>query len=239
MNRTLNIYEMSESKKSKSKKSKPKSESDDDDISVHNEVFDAEHDDTIVKTKSKQQIDDIVNIDNVDNDDTKTDIGADTDADADTDTDIGQEEVASDTAEEDNDEDEDENVYDDTVIETDVEIEDTIEVSDRNLVKTIHKSSGQGVVFKNIVTGDNRVASEKMTMAIFTSVISLRAKHISQGGPIFIDKSKYKYTTARDWALEEMRQLKCPLMIRLKIGNIYEEWRINEMIPPDDVFSSL
>lgn len=109
-------------------------------------------------------------------------------------------------------------------------------VYDKNMVRAFKKSGGQGVVYENIITGDDRVISDRMTMPVFTSIVGLRAKHISRGSMIFIDTKTFVRKSAHEYALEELKQGKCPFKIRLPRGNFKEEWEVTEFILPDGVF---
>lgn len=82
-----------------------------------------------------------------------------------------------------------------------------------------------------IVPNDKRMMSEIMTSFEYTRVISERAKMIENGSPIFC---KYGNESSPIKIAEmEVMQKKCPIKIQRPLTkNIYEIWRVNEMIVP-------
>jgi DNA-directed RNA polymerase subunit K/omega len=112
---------------------------------------------------------------------------------------------------------------------------DELDQYDKHVVSLFKKSQGTRIAYERIVTGDNRRISNVMPMCVYTAVVSLRTKHISSGSPSFIDWKALNLTNAEDIAVEEIKQGKCPLKVRIPIGNKKEEWRVNEMIPPPDI----
>jgi DNA-directed RNA polymerase I, II, and III subunit RPABC2 len=81
-----------------------------------------------------------------------------------------------------------------------------------------------------------RITSEYMTLYEYAMVIGNRATHISQGAPIFVDITGL--TEARDIAIKEIREKKCPLSISRRIGNKIEIWEVNEMSILERISSS-
>jgi len=79
-----------------------------------------------------------------------------------------------------------------------------------------------------ILAPENRRTSEFMTKFECCNLISLRAKQIEDGGPIFVDEGEL--TDPREIAKLEIQQRKCPLsIIRYITDTIVEEWDANEM----------
>jgi DNA-directed RNA polymerase subunit K/omega len=87
-----------------------------------------------------------------------------------------------------------------------------------------------------IVSPMERITSEYMTLYEYAMVIGNRATHISQGAPIFVDITGL--TEARDIAIKEIREKKCPLSISRRIGNKIEIWEVNEMSILERISSS-
>lgn len=106
--------------------------------------------------------------------------------------------------------------------DVDVETEEKTELTERY--------EYQPVVRKEIVyvTPENRVTSEIMTRYEYTEVISIRAKHIEDGGQCFTDVGNI--TDPIEMAEKELRDRKCPLDItRMLSDNVAELWHVNEM----------
>ena len=81
------------------------------------------------------------------------------------------------------------------------------------------------------IPDDNRITSEKMTMAEYTRVISERAQQIQNGSPIFIDIKDE--TEPIKIAELEIRNKRSPMkIIRHLTKNIVEHWTVNELAPP-------
>ena len=84
-----------------------------------------------------------------------------------------------------------------------------------------------------IVSPDQRITSEHLTYYEYHNIISIRAKHIEDGAPIYINIENLKCPL--EIAKREIKLKKCPLSITRRImDNRYEKWDINEMIPPKD-----
>lgn len=121
---------------------------------------------------------------------------------------------------------------DDSGSDTD-SLSETIEAVEPNEAIEIvdEKNDTEDIVYEKIITGDNRRTSNIMTLTVYCSIISVRAAHIASGAPIFIDVGSL--TKPDLIAREEIRQGKCPLKIRVPLGDAFEEWKINEMtLPP-------
>lgn len=85
-----------------------------------------------------------------------------------------------------------------------------------------------------IVKPENRKTSEYITIYELAKAIGIRATHISRGSPIFVDIEGLD--DPRDIAKKEIREGKCPLMVKRRLGstNRVEKWSVNEMIKPDN-----
>jgi hypothetical protein len=90
---------------------------------------------------------------------------------------------------------------------------------------------------KIILTGDDRVMSDRVTMNEFALITSMRIAQIEAGSPIFLDKNPY--TSVKEIVLAEIRENannkngNYPLKIlRHSHSNIYEEWYVREMSIP-------
>lgn len=81
-----------------------------------------------------------------------------------------------------------------------------------------------------IVAPEQRVTSEYMTMYEYAMVIGTRATHISEGAPIYVDTTGL--SNARDIAIKEIDEKKCPLSISRKVARQIEIWEVNEMTKP-------
>lgn len=78
---------------------------------------------------------------------------------------------------------------------------------------------------------EDAVTSEVMTRFEYAEVISIRAKQIENGGPIFTNIGNL--TDPIDIAKQEIADKKCPLtIIRMIAHNIEEKWNVNDMAIP-------
>jgi DNA-directed RNA polymerase subunit K/omega len=82
-----------------------------------------------------------------------------------------------------------------------------------------------------IVPPDHRKTSEVMTEYEYAEVVSHRAKHIENGGPVYVDIGNE--TDPIVMAEMEIKQKKCPLAIRRVHNNLVAEiWNVNSMTLP-------
>jgi DNA-directed RNA polymerase I, II, and III subunit RPABC2 len=81
-----------------------------------------------------------------------------------------------------------------------------------------------------LVAPEQRVTSECMTLYEYAMVIGTRATHISEGAPLYVDATGL--SNARDIAIKELDEKKCPLSISRKVGRKLEIWEVNEMTKP-------
>lgn len=81
-----------------------------------------------------------------------------------------------------------------------------------------------------LVAPEQRVTSECMTLYEYAMAIGTRATHITEGSPIYVDATGL--SNARDIAIKELDEKKCPLSISRKVGHNLEIWEINEMTKP-------
>jgi DNA-directed RNA polymerase I, II, and III subunit RPABC2 len=81
-----------------------------------------------------------------------------------------------------------------------------------------------------LVAPEQRVTSECMTLYEYAMVIGTRATHISDGAPLYVDTSGL--SNARDIAIKELDEKKCPLSISRRVGRKLEVWEVNEMTKP-------
>jgi DNA-directed RNA polymerase I, II, and III subunit RPABC2 len=86
-----------------------------------------------------------------------------------------------------------------------------------------------------IINPSKRRSSNMLTQGEATELISQRSVQISQTGQAFVDITDE--TTAIEIARKELKQKKCPLMIRRPVGitgntKYFEDWNPNDMILP-------
>lgn len=101
------------------------------------------------------------------------------------------------------------------------------------------KEQKTGVTIKKIITGNKRRISEQMTLYIFTELVGIRAKHISNGAMCLVPTKPGD--TADKIAIREIMAKKCPLKLHIPCGiggNIFEEWHANEMTVPQHVLDT-
>ncbi len=82
----------------------------------------------------------------------------------------------------------------------------------------------------SVVPAEQRRTSEFMTEFEHSKVIGTRATHIAEGAPIYV--STVGLTRARDIAIKELDEKKCPFSIARKVRGHVEIWEVNEMSKP-------
>lgn len=81
-----------------------------------------------------------------------------------------------------------------------------------------------------IITGDERVMSDRLTHYELTTVICFREAQIEAGSPKF---TGIIANNPRGFAIAELRERRCTLkVLRHSHDNYYEEWKVNEMLIP-------
>lgn len=125
--------------------------------------------------------------------------------------------------------DETEVIDDKDDIDDDGDLDDDGEVDGIYIKKAqIHTVKEESEI--TIVPPEKRITSEYMTMYEYAMVIGTRATHISEGSPIYVDT--VGLTNARDIAIKEIDEKKCPLSISRKVASQIEIWEVNEMTKP-------
>lgn len=85
----------------------------------------------------------------------------------------------------------------------------------------------------DFVENKNRITSAYLNKYERTKVLSMRALQISLGAVPLIDIGDT--TDAYEIALLELKQKKCPIIIRRYLpDNTYEDWKVSELIIIDD-----
>lgn len=103
-------------------------------------------------------------------------------------------------------------------------IDDTIDVS------TYHTNID---IIKNYKTlRNNNITSNKMTKYERTKILGLRAQMLASGAKPLINVEKH-IDDVLDIAKLELKQKKIPFIIKRKISNNYEYWKIDDMIIDD------
>jgi DNA-directed RNA polymerase subunit K/omega len=79
-----------------------------------------------------------------------------------------------------------------------------------------------------IIPREHRRTSDIMSLAEYTAVLSIRAKHLENGAPPFVSVNTADYAEV---AKQEVLQKKCPLCIRRvhSNGRMVEVWDVNEL----------
>lgn len=112
---------------------------------------------------------------------------------------------------------------------------------------TITQTPPETRVRNVIITENDRKTSSKITRFEITQLIGIRATHINNNAPIYVKIPTSSGISARDIAILELKQRRCPLLIRRPYGQpiinktdngfierieYYEEWDPNEMEIP-------
>jgi DNA-directed RNA polymerase subunit K/omega len=88
-----------------------------------------------------------------------------------------------------------------------------------------------------IVSPEDRITSDIMTLFEFSEVIGIRASQIEKGSQVFTDVRDI--SSARDMAIKELFDRRSPLVIIRQTGLFEQEhWKCNEMGFPSDVRSN-
>ena len=74
----------------------------------------------------------------------------------------------------------------------------------------------------------NNISSNILSKNKKTKVIFERIVLINGGSDVFIDNPE-KYNSIYDIVLEELRLKKIPFIIKRKIGNIFEYWKLEDL----------
>jgi len=128
-----------------------------------------------------------------------------------------EEGVESDESEPDADEPEIRPVTDNTVSDT----PDLVKVIDSNF------ENNDLVISKP----EDRITSNIMTIYEFSYILAIRARHIDDGGPVYVNVEGL--TTTRAMAMREIIQKKSPLSILRKLSkNRAEIWNVNDLTIP-------
>lgn len=84
-----------------------------------------------------------------------------------------------------------------------------------------------------IVSPEDRITSDIMTIAEYCDVIGNRAKHIENSKNFIIFTEVGGETDPIEMAKKEIKDGRCPLsIVRMYGGNIGEVWEVNELIHP-------
>lgn len=111
-----------------------------------------------------------------------------------------------------------------------IDIDDTVDDEDEEDGDLVIEDINQ--IIEIIIEGNMRKTSNRIQKMEYTELLSVRATHIANGMPIYIEK--YSGQTPKDIAEEELRAKKCPLLIKRVVGvegnKCYVEyWNPNEM----------
>lgn len=121
-------------------------------------------------------------------------------------------------------------------IEDDGDDADDEDVDDEDGNRIYMKKVAQQKLLKEnseviIVDANKRITSEFMTIYEYAMVIGTRATHISEGSPLYVDATGI--SEARDIAIKEIDEKKCPLSISRKVDyRKIEIWEVNELTKP-------
>lgn len=85
--------------------------------------------------------------------------------------------------------------------------------------------------YETVVHPDERITSDILSLPELTEVIGTRITHIANGAPIYVEVGDL--TDEREIAMKEIMEKKCPLKIRRRVGDTFEERSVNEMSIPN------
>ena len=140
-----------------------------------------------------------------------------------------------------------ENISNDGLVEEGVESDESEQEQDegeiRPVVETPELVKVIDSTFENndlvISKPEDRITSNIMTIYEFSYVLAIRARHIDDGGPVYVDIEGL--TTTRAMAMREIVQKKSPLSIMRKLSkNRAEIWAVNDLtIPSGQKFNEI
>ena len=121
------------------------------------------------------------------------------------------------------------------IIDSDEEICDSDELDPRLIMNDPEDRPDDKMVFDGhtikkiiVVKPENRITSNILQMNEITRIISIRAKEIDKGAPVFTDVEGLSDPIHK--AAKELFDGRCPLVVRRRRGNtnLYEDWNIVE-----------
>ena len=140
-----------------------------------------------------------------------------------------------------------ENISNDGIVEEGVESDESEQEQDDVEIRPIIEAPEMVKVIDNnfenndlvISKPDDRITSNIMTIYEFSYVLAIRARHIDDGGPVYVDVEGL--TTTRAMAMREIVQKKSPLSIMRKLSkNRAEIWAVNDLtIPAGQKFNEI
>ena len=140
-----------------------------------------------------------------------------------------------------------ENISNDGLVEEGAESDESEQEQDegeiRPVVETPELVKVIDSTFENndlvISKPEDRITSNIMTIYEFSYVLAIRARHIDDGGPVYVDIEGL--TTTRAMAMREIVQKKSPLSIMRKLSkNRAEIWAVNDLtIPSGQKFNEI
>jgi DNA-directed RNA polymerase I, II, and III subunit RPABC2 len=140
-----------------------------------------------------------------------------------------------------------ENISNDGIVEEGVESDESEQDQDDVEIRPIIEAPEMVKVIDNnfenndlvISKPDDRITSNIMTIYEFSYVLAIRARHIDDGGPVYVDVEGL--TTTRAMAMREIVQKKSPLSIMRKLSkNRAEIWAVNDLtIPAGQKFNEI
>ena len=140
-----------------------------------------------------------------------------------------------------------ENISNDGLVEEGVESDESEQEQDegeiRPVVETPELVKVIDSTFENndlvISKPEDRITSNIMTIYEFSYILAIRARHIDDGGPVYVDIEGL--TTTRAMAMREIVQKKSPLSIMRKLSkNRAEIWAVNDLtIPSGQKFNEI
>ena len=109
--------------------------------------------------------------------------------------------------------------------------EDEDDVKDEDRLILVFDERERDRAERTVLTGDDRVMSDRLTLQELTFVICSRVAQIESNSVVFAEIQDIDHPRAI--AIRELKNKACPLkVLRHSHGNVYEEWRINEMKIP-------
>ena len=72
---------------------------------------------------------------------------------------------------------------------------------------------------------------KKVTKFEIPTIIGFRAVQIAHGAPVFVDVPKYMSNTL-DIAEYEFKKGKTPFIVKKRVGNEFEYWKLEDLVSP-------
>ena len=98
-----------------------------------------------------------------------------------------------------------------------------------NIIQETHYNNHVDILNNYDILKKNNTTPPIMTLFEKTKIIGLRSQQIANGAPILVEIDKY-IDNIIDIAEYELKQKKTPYILKRKVNDTYEYWKIEDLI---------